>query len=65
MTKSCLRADAQKLRTIQHANETISGHNFDRWAIDEDTGTNLQALYSSSAVWKHKNRNQMQNFVYK
>ena len=27
------------------------------WAIDENMGTNLQALYSSSAVWKHKNIN--------
>ena len=25
------------------------------WAIDENTGTNLQVLYSSSAIWKHKN----------
>ena len=24
------------------------------WAIDENQGTNLQAFYSSSAVWKHK-----------
>ena len=25
------------------------------WAIDKNMGTNLQAVYSSSAVWKHKN----------
>ena len=29
------------------------------WAIDENMGTNLQVLYSSSAVWKHKNINYM------
>ena len=29
------------------------------WAIDENMGRNLQALYGSSADWKHKNRNYM------
>ena len=31
------------------------------WAFVENKGTNLQALYSSSAVWKHKNRNYVKN----
>ena len=45
MTKSgtlcLLRVNDQNSVTIQHANETRSGHNF--VAIDENVGTNLQA----------------------
>ena len=57
MTKwgTLLRVNDQNSATIQHANEMRSGHNF--VAIDENMGTNLQAFYSSSAVWKHKNSN--------
>ena len=43
-----LRANAQNFR---HNLGTIL------CAIDENMDTNLQALYNSSAVWKHKNRN--------
>ena len=34
------------------------------WVIDENVGTNLQAFYSSSAVWKHKNSNYMKKMYF-
>ena len=37
----------QNLITIQHANETRSGHNFVGEPIDENMGTNLQAVYNN------------------
>ena len=47
--RSLLRVNDQNSGTIQHVNETRSGPTI-LWAIDENMSTNLQAVYSSSAV---------------
>ena len=59
MTKlggTVLRVSDQNLITIQ---QTKRGLGTILWAIDENTGTNLQAFYKhfTPAVWKHKNSN--------